>query len=97
MAMTTTHDRRITGRKEASMAYITVNIADTVGQESAIAANGGPVFTVRVTHPATDEAPGFGRVVGLGPVAGYEILYKTTSVVEEETVLMHPDGLVALG
>ncbi|MFI0434011.1 MAG: hypothetical protein ACH36H_12835 [Candidatus Nanopelagicales bacterium] len=60
---------------------VVVDIADTVGQSSAIEANGGSVFTVKVTWPAergTDGAGeynllGFGRVLGTGPVAGHEV------------------------
>ncbi len=72
------------------MSTITVNIANTVGQESAIKANGGPVFTVKVTCPAralppthageAQEINGFGRVTS-GPVKGHEVLYKLASVI----------------
>jgi len=60
---------------------LVVNIANTVGQESAIEANGGPVFTIEVTDsPLTWEEPtgtqfmlGMGRVVSSGPVNGHEV------------------------
>ena len=83
------------------MATITVNIADTVGQESAIAANGGPVFSVEVTAPAeVFEEPdgsvailGFGRVISGGPVRGYEVGFLPSSIVGETpagVVVTHP-------
>lgn len=85
-------------------AIITVNISDTVGQSSAIEANGSPIFTIRVTSPAyvhsyandgtPNEVCGFGVVVSGGPVNGYEILYKVSSVVPEQTGRQHRDGLV---
>ena len=60
---------------------VTVDIADTVGQSSAIEANGGSVFAVEVTWPAERgedaggvyDLLGFGRVVSGGPVQGHEI------------------------
>lgn len=68
-----------------------VDLSKTVGQESAIAANGGPVFRIRVTCPAvalppakdgsSNDIPGFGRVLSVGPVKGYEVLYTLESVV----------------
>lgn len=64
---------------------IVVDIAGTVGQESAIAANGSPVFEIRVTCPAQTfgdvAVGGFGIVLGDGPVAGYEILYMGAGVI----------------
>lgn len=86
--------------KEATMATnfathakgerITVDLSKTIGQESAIAANGSPVFEIAVTWsleilpPAHDgtyqESAGFGRVVSGGPVNGYEVLYTGASV-----------------
>jgi len=71
---------------------ITVDLSKTIGQESAIKANGGPLFSIRVTCPAqatpnltdgTPQAsmPGFGRVTCAGPVKGYEVLYTLESVV----------------
>ena len=69
---------------------IKVDLSKTVGQESAIEANGSPVFEVKVTHPARPLPPtkagepqeinGFGRVVSGGPVQGYEVLYTLASV-----------------
>lgn len=85
---------------------ITVDLSTTAGQASVIAANGGPVVTIRVTCPARQlppahdgtpqDVPGFGRIVGLGPVAGVEVLYTIASIVTDEaTSLRHRDGLVA--
>lgn len=78
------------------MARITVNISNTIGQSSAIEANGGPLFEIEVTVPAVSYPPakdgssnnvaGFGRVVSGGPVNGHEICYKAESVV-------HGDGV----
>lgn len=72
------------------MSTITINISNTVGQESAIEANGSPIFQVKVTCPARalpptlagepQEINGFGRVTS-GPVKGHEVLYKLASVV----------------
>lgn len=69
---------------------IKVDLTKTVGQESAIEANGSPVFEIRVTHPArplpptlageAQEINGFGRVTS-GPVKGYSVLYTLASVV----------------
>ena len=36
---------------------IKVDLSKTVGQESAIEANGSPVFEVKVTHPARPLPP----------------------------------------
>jgi hypothetical protein len=79
------------GRKESTVDSITVNISATIGQDSAIRANGSPVFTIRVTSPARalppmndgtpQDVPGFGRVISGGPVNGHEILYTLSSVV----------------
>jgi hypothetical protein len=81
------------GGKEATMAAttLTVDLSKTVGQSSAIEANGSPLFSIRVTHPARQlpptkagepqSIPGFGRVVSAGPVKGYEVLYTLDSVV----------------
>jgi len=73
------------------MSTITVNISETIGQESAIEANGSPVFTIKVTSPAValpatlagepQEINGFGRVVSSGPVKGHTILFALASVV----------------
>lgn len=70
---------------------VTVDLSKTVGQESAIEANGGPIFQIRVTHPvrvlppANDgtyqEVNGFGKVVSGGPVNGHSVLYTGESVV----------------
>lgn len=70
---------------------ITVDLSKTIGQESAILANGGPLFSIRVTCPARKMPPaadgssndlnGFGRVTCAGPVKGYEVLYTLESVV----------------
>ena len=79
-------------KKEATMAasrknLITVDISNTVGQSSAIEANGGPVFQIRVTQPAVPgivgktDIPGFGKVVSGGPVDGHEVLYTAESVI----------------
>ncbi len=77
-------------------AILTVDIADTVGQSSAIAANRGSIFTIRVTQPVDASGCGFGRVISGGPVNGHEILFKATSVVSEQDLggLQHRDGLV---
>lgn len=71
---------------------IVVNLTHTKGQASAIAANGGPTFTIKVTSPVTilaptkdgaqQSVPGFGRVISAGPVKGYEVLYTLDSVLE---------------
>jgi hypothetical protein len=76
--------------QEVTMSVLTVNIANTIGQESAIEANGSPEFSIEVTSPAVplpdafdgtkQEINGFGRVLR-GPVKGYEILYTLDSVV----------------
>lgn len=99
----TTHNTGSRRGKESTMDFITVDITDTVGQASAIEANGSPVFTIRVTAPASihsyakdgsaNEICGFGRVVG-GPVNGHEILYRVSSVVEPVAPVQHRDGLV---
>ena len=70
---------------------LTVDLSKTIGQDSAIQANGGPLFSIRVTGPAqalpaakdgsSNNIPGFGRVVSAGPVKGYEVLYTLESVV----------------
>ena len=70
---------------------LTVDLSKTIGQDSAIQANGGPLFSIRVTFPAqampaakdgsSNNIPGFGRVVSAGPVKGYEVLYTLESVV----------------
>jgi hypothetical protein len=70
---------------------LTVDLSKTIGQDSAIQANGGPLFSIRVTCPAqalpaakdgsSNNIPGFGRVVSAGPVKGYEVLYTLESVV----------------
>jgi hypothetical protein len=93
MTPTATHTTGTAGERSATMAarqILTVNLSDTVGQASAIAANGGPVFTIKVTSPARElpptkagvpqDVPGFGRVTS-GPVKGYEVLYTIRSVV----------------
>ena len=92
MNNTATNTGRTAG-KELTMSakVITVDLSKTVGQESAISANGGPLFSIRVTCPAVALAPtkagslqsipGFGRVVCAGPVKGYEVLYTLESVV----------------
>ena len=69
---------------------IKVDLSKTVGQESAIEANGSPVLEVKVTHPARPLPPtkagepqeinGFGRVLS-GPVKGHSVLYTLASVV----------------
>lgn len=64
---------------------VTIDISNTVGQESAIEANGSPIFLVKITAPARiideqNDVPGFGRVVD-GPVAGFEVLYTIASEV----------------
>lgn len=71
---------------------VTVDIADTVGQGSAIEANGSSVFRVEVTWPAStlvEPAPsnevvqliGFGRVLDeLSPVRGYEVAFTVSGV-----------------
>ena len=67
---------------------ITIDISNTIGQASAIGANGGPVFEVEVTQPArackdTDlhgKVLGFGRVVSGGPVDGYEVGFLFESI-----------------
>ena len=71
---------------------IVVNLTHTKGQASAIAANGGPIFTIKVTSPVTilaptkdgaqQSVPGFGRVISTGPVKGYDVLYTLESVLE---------------
>ena len=71
---------------------LVVDLAATVGQESAIEANGSSVFVIEVTAPAValpaaydgtpQEINGFGRVISGGPVKGYEVLYTLDSVVE---------------
>ena len=70
---------------------IAVDLSETIGQSSAIAANGSPIFVIEVTWPleilppANDgtyqESAGFGRVISGGPVNGYEVLYTGASVV----------------
>ncbi len=72
---------------------VTVDIADTVGQSSAIEANGSPIFRVEVTWPAqtlVEAAPsnevvqliGFGRVLDeLSPVRGYEVAFTANGVI----------------
>ena len=70
---------------------LTVDLSKTAGQSSAIEANGGPLFRIRVTCPAvalpaakdgsSNDIPGFGRVVCEGPVKGYEVLYTLESVI----------------
>lgn len=70
---------------------LTVDLSKTIGQESAITANGGPIFSIRVTCPVQvlpptkagepQSIPGFGKVVSAGPVKGYEVLYTLESVV----------------
>lgn len=92
MPATTTHYVAKATETEAAMsATITVDLSKTIGQESAIHANGGPLFLIRVTCPARElsptkagvaqSIPGFGRVVCSGPVKGYEVLYTLDSVV----------------
>lgn len=77
---------------------ITIDISNTVGQESAIEANGGPVFEIEVSHKAeackrTDlhgNMLGFGRVVSGGPVNGYEVGFLFTSVKGEPSEAVTP-------
>ena len=89
---TTTNQARKAGKGPAMAATIlTVDLSATIGQESAIEANGSPIFQIRVTCPAqampaakdgsSNDIPGFGRVVSAGPVKGYEVLYTVASVV----------------
>lgn len=85
-----THAVNAAGTEAAMTATITVDLSKTIGQESAIAANGGPLFRIRVTCPAqplpttkageAQSIPGFGRVVCEGPVKGHEVLYTLESV-----------------
>ena len=85
-----TTDREVT-MSTTTATVIAVDIAGTVGQESAIKANGSSRFIIEVTSPAVrlpdaydgtkQEINGFGRVVSGGPVKGYEILYTLDSVV----------------
>ena len=70
---------------------LTVDLSKTIGQDSAIEANGGPLFRIRVTCPAqalpvakdgsSNDIPSFGQVVCESPVRGYEVLYTLESVV----------------
>lgn len=71
---------------------VLVDISNTVGQSSAIEANGGPIFEIEVTHEPRIftnsitgefdcEILGFGRVVSGGPVNGYEVGFLTGSVI----------------
>lgn len=71
---------------------VTVDIADTVGQSSAIDANGSSVFRVQVTWPAQTyylpsgevdcETVGFGKVLDeLSPVRGYEVAFTPHGVI----------------
>lgn len=64
---------------------VTVDLSKTIGQESAIQANGSPIFTIKVTEPAfaigDEVVPGFGRVVSDGPVRTYEVLYTAEALV----------------
>ena len=70
---------------------ITVDLSRTVGQDSAIEANGSPFFTIRVTTPVVvlppttagepQSVPGFGKPVA-GPVARYDVVYTLDSVVD---------------
>ena len=64
---------------------VKIDISNTVGQESAIEANGSPIFLVKVTEPAywydeMNDVPGMGRVLE-GPVRGFEVLYTVASEV----------------
>ena len=76
-----------TGRKAGKgldMSTITVNLAGTeAANASAIKANGGPLFRIRITCQADPAGRfhGFGKVVCEGPVKGYEVLYTLESVV----------------
>ena len=93
MPATTNPTKAHEAGKEPTMArnILTVDLSKTVGQDSAIAANGSAIFQIRVTCPAealpaakdgsSNNVPGFGRVVSAGPVKGYEVLYTLESVV----------------
>jgi hypothetical protein len=70
---------------------VTIDIADTVGQSSAIEANGSPIFRVQVTWPAQTmtesngsvvQLLGFGRVLDeLSPVRGHEVGFTAHGVI----------------
>jgi len=64
---------------------VKVDLSKTIGQESAIEANGSSIFEIKVTVPAVDydgnAIAGFGRVVSSGPVSGFEVLYTGEAVV----------------
>lgn len=64
---------------------VKVDLSHTIGQESAIEANGSSIFEIRVTVPVVavgaEFIPGFGRVVSDGPVNGYEVLFTAEAVV----------------
>lgn len=72
---------------------ITVDLSKTVGQSSAIEANGGPLFEIRVTCPVTvlpaakdgsyQESPGFGKVTSDGRVKGHTVLFTAESIVHD--------------
>ena len=68
------------------MKTITVDLSKTIGQESAIKANGSPIFDIEVTLPAVKDElnpiAGFGRVVSAGPVKGYEVLFTADAIVK---------------
>lgn len=66
-----------------SASIITVDLTGTeAANASAIAANGGPLFRIRVTCSADPAGRfhGFGKVVCEGPVKGHEVLYTLESV-----------------
>lgn len=64
---------------------VKVDLSHTIGQESAIEANGSSIFEIKVTVPLLDLGseiiPGFGRVVSAGPVNGHEVLFTAEAVV----------------
>lgn len=69
-----------------SSQIVRVDLSHTIGQESAIEANGSSIFEIEITVPVRilDDGyavPGFGRVVSDGPVAGYEVLYTAEAVI----------------
>jgi hypothetical protein len=80
---------------------ISIDISNTVGQGSAIGANGSPVFEVEVVHPtrACKDVErhgvflGFGKVVSGGPVNGYEVGFKFESIQGEPSEGIEPCDL----
>ena len=54
---------------------IEVDLTSTAGQESAIEANGSPVFRVKVTQPDEYDGGGYAKPLD-GPVKGHTVFFR---------------------